>query len=143
MLEQYEVSKLTLDPSGGKVLLTKGFVESLDVLKSLQQRMMYLGFMQATFNSAQRVGSTPSRCCKRVARIGCRSVRWLLMSLPIRSGEQIDRRAGAIKLASFLEFRKQVAPGHYQLGLLEFAASHPEAADLLNEEVTEIRFLAA
>jgi hypothetical protein len=47
-------------------------------------------------------------------------------------------------VVSFLEFRKQAAPAiDYQLGLLEFAASHPEAADLLNEEITKIRFLAA
>ena len=57
--------------------------------------------------------------------------------------EQLTQ-GGGDKVVSFLEFRKQVAPAiDYQLGLLEFAASHPEAADLLNEEVTEIRFLAA
>lgn|GEM_PF-4889856 len=47
-------------------------------------------------------------------------------------------------MVSFLEFRKQATPAiDYQLGLLEYVASHPEAASLLDEVVAEIRFLGA
>ncbi|SDK49490.1 hypothetical protein SAMN05216189_104011 [Pseudomonas delhiensis] len=142
--EQYEITKLTLSRATTEVT-REGFVESLDVLQSLQQRMMYVGFLQAYVQ--QRTAG------EKYAIDTLRELQedWLQISTVVVEAiaanqewvEQLTQDAGD-NVVSFLEFRKQAAPAiDYQLGLLEYAASHPEAAELLNEEVSEIRFLAA
>lgn len=142
--EQYELTKLTLSRATADVTRT-GFVESLDVLQSLQQRMMYVGFLQAYVQQ--------STAGEKYAIESLRELQedWLQINTVIVEAiaanqdwvEQLTQDTGD-NVVSFLEFRKQAAPAiDYQLGLLEFAASHPEAAELLNEEVSEIRFLAA
>ncbi|MBO3277441.1 hypothetical protein [Pseudomonas schmalbachii] len=142
--EQYEVTKLTLNRAAAGAT-DKGFVESLDVLKNLQQRMMYLGFMQAY---VQQRTAGEKYAIKVLQEL---QADWLQISTVVVEAiaanqewvEQLTQDAGD-NVVSFLEFRKQTAPAiDYQLGLLEYAASHPEAAELLNEEVSEIRFLAA
>lgn len=142
--EQYEVSKLTLIRAA-EGATDKGFVESLDVLKSLQQRMMYLGFMQAYVQQRTAGGKYAIKVLQEL------QADWLQISTVAvdaiaANQEWVEQltQGGGDKVVSFLEFRKQVAPAiDYQLGLLEYVVNHPEAADLLNEEVTEIRFLAA
>lgn len=142
--EQYEITKLTLNQAAANAT-GKGFVESLDVLHNLQQRMMYLGFMQSyvqqqtageqyAIKVLQELQEDWLKVCTVVVEATTANHEWV---------EQLTQEEGN-NLISFLEFRKQAVPAvDYQLGLLEYAASHPEAAGLLNEEVTEIRFLAA
>lgn len=142
--EQYEVTKLTLNQAAANAT-GKGFVESLDVLKHLQQRMMYLGFMLAYVQQRTAGEKYAIEVLQEL------QADWLKISTVVVEAiaanqewvEQLTQGEGD-NVVSFLEFRKQAAPAiDYQLGLLEYAASHPEAAGLLNEEVTEIRFLAA
>lgn len=142
--EQYEITKLTLNQAAANAT-GKGFVESLDVLHNLQQRMMYLGFMQAyvqqqtageqyAIKVLQELQEDWLKICTVVVEATTANQEWV---------EQLTQEEGN-NVISFLEFRKQAVPAiDYQLGLLEYSASHPEAADLLNDEVTEIRFLAA
>lgn len=142
--EQYELTKLTLNHAAANAT-GKGFVDSLEVLQNLQQRMMYLGFMQAYVQHhtagekyAIEVLQELQADWMKISTVAVEAIaanqEWV---------EQLTQDQGN-NVVSFLEFRKQAAPAiDYQLGLLEYAASHPEAAGLLNEEVTEIRFLAA
>lgn len=142
--EQYEITKLTLNQAAANAT-GKGFVESLDVLHNLQQRMMYLGFMQAyvqqqtageqyAIKVLQELQEDWLKICTVVVEATTANQEWV---------EQLTLEEGN-NVISFLEFRKQAVPAiDYQLGLLEYAASHPEAAGLLNGEVREIRFLAA
>lgn len=142
--EQYEITKLTLNLAAANAT-GKGFVESINVLKNLQQRMMYLGFMQA-FVQQHTAGEKYA-----IELLQELQADWLKMSTVVIESiaanqqwvEQLTQEEGD-NIVSFLEFRKQAAPAiDYQLGLLEYAVSHPEAAELLNEDVSEIRFLAA
>ena len=142
--EQYEVTKLTLNRAAAGAT-DKGFVDSLDVLNSLQQRMMYLGFLQAYVQQRTAGEKYAIEVLQEL------QTDWLQISTVVVETiaanqewvEQLTQDAGD-NVVSFLSFRKQAAPAiDYQVGLLEYAASHPEAAELLNEEVTEIRFLAA
>ena len=116
-----------------------------DVLKSLQQRMMYLGFLQAYVQQRTAGEKYAIEVLQEL------QADWLQISTVVVETiaanqewvEQLTQDAGD-NVVSFLAFRKQAAPAiDYQVGLLEYAASHPEATELLNEEVTEIRFLAA
>lgn len=142
--EQYEITKLTLNRAVAGTT-EKVFVESLDVLKSLQQRMMYLGFLQAY---VQQRTAGEKHAIEVLQEL---QADWLQINTVVVEAiaanqewvEQLSQDAGD-NVVSFLEFRKQAAPAiEYQLGLLEFTASNPEVAELFNEEVTEIRFLAA
>ncbi|UYM61891.1 hypothetical protein N5938_02850 [Pseudomonas aeruginosa] len=72
--EQYEITKLTLSRATADVS-RDGFVESLGVLQSLQQRMMYVGFLQAYVQQRTGERSTPSIPCESYKRTGCRSIR--------------------------------------------------------------------
>lgn len=142
--EQYEITKLTLNQAVANAT-GKGFITSLDVLHNLQQRMMYLGFMQAyvqqhtageqyAIGVLQELQADWLKIITVVVEAIAANQEWV---------EQLTHEEGD-NVVSFLEFRKQATPAiDYQLGLLEYVASHPEAAGLLNEEVTEIRFLAA
>lgn len=142
--EQYEVTKLTLNRAAAGAT-DKGFVDSLDVLNSLQQRMMYLGFLQAYVQQRTAGEKYAIEVLQEL------QTDWLQISTVVVETiaanqewvEQLTQDAGD-NIVSFLSFRKQAAPAiDYQVGLLEYAAGHPEATELLNEEVTEIRFLAA
>lgn len=142
--EQYEITKLTLNQSATNAT-GKDFITSLDVLHNLQQRMMYLGFMQAYVQ--QHIAGEHYA----IGVLQELQTDWLKITTVVIDAiaanqvwvEQLTREEGD-NVVSFLEFRKQATPAiDYQLGLLEYVISHPEATDLLNEEVTEIRFLAA
>ncbi|MBX9753745.1 MAG: hypothetical protein K2X80_03250 [Pseudomonadaceae bacterium] len=142
--EQYEVTKLTLNRASAGAT-DKGFVESLDVLKNLQQRMMYLGFIQA-YVQQRTAGEKYSIKVLQELQADWLQISTVVVEAIAANQEWVEQltQGGGDNVVSFLEFRKQVAPAiDYQLGLLEYVASHPEAAELLNEEVTEIRFLAA
>jgi len=141
--EQYEVTKLTLNRAAGSAT-NKGFVESLDLLQGLQQRMMYLGFMQAY---VQRSSAGERSAFKLLNEL---KADWLQINTVVIDTiaanqewmEQLSQDDGD-KVISFLEYRKEVAPAiDYQASLLEFTADNPQAAAFLDEDVTEIRFLA-
>lgn len=142
--EQYEITKLTLQNATANVT-EKDFLSSIEVLSGLQQRMMYLGFLQSYVQ--QRSGS------EKYAIETLRELQedWLKIDTVIVDSiaanqawvEQLSQGAGD-KIVSFLEYRKEVAPAiEYQASLLEFTASNPNAAELLNDDMAEIRFLAA
>lgn len=142
--EQYEITKLTLNQAA-KRATGKGFVESLDVLKNLQQRMMYLGFMQAYVQQRTAGEKYAIEVLQEL------QADWLQISTVVVDAiaanqewvEQLTQEAGD-NIISFLEYRKTIAPAiEYQTSLLEFTASNPQAVALLNEDVSEIRFLAA
>ncbi|MNO39398.1 hypothetical protein D3C76_295280 [compost metagenome] len=134
MREQYELTKLTLNQAAANAT-GKGFVDSLEMLQNLQQRMMYLGFMQAyvqqhtagekyAIEVLQELQADWMRISTVVVEAIVANQEWV---------EQLNQDQGN-NVVSFLEFRKQAAPAiEYQLGLLEYATSHPEAAGLLNE----------
>lgn len=142
--DQYEITKLTLNRAAAGAA-GPNFVECLGVLQNFQQRMMYLGFLQAYVQQRTAGEKYAIGVLKEL------QADWLQISTVVVDEitanqdwvEQLTQDEGD-NVVSFLEFRKQAAPAiDYQLGLLEYAASHPEAAELLNEDVAEIRFLAA
>lgn len=142
--EQYEVTKLTLNRAAAGAT-DKGFVDSLDVLQSLQQRMMYLGFLQAYVQQRTAGEKYAIEVLQEL------QADWLQISTVVVEAiaanqewvEQLTQDAGD-NIISFLEYRQKAAPAiEYQASLLEFTARNPQAVELLNEKVTEIRFLAA
>ena len=142
--EQYELTKLTLTQAASNAT-GKSFLESLEVLQHLQQRMMYLGFMQAYVQQRTAGEQYAIEVLQELQADWLQIITVAVEAIAANQEwiEQLTQDQGD-NVVSFLEFRKQAAPAiDYQLGLLEFAASHPEAADLLNEEITKIRFLAA
>lgn len=142
--EQYEVTKLTLSQAAANAA-SKGFVESLEVLQNLQQRMMYLGFMQA-FVQQRTAGEKYAIEVLQELQADWLQISTVFIEAIAANQEWVEQltQDDGDNVVSFLAFRKQAAPAiDYQLGLLEYAASHPETASLLDEEVTEIRFLAA
>lgn len=142
--EQYEITKLTLNQAAANAT-GKGFVESHDVLHNLQQRMMYLGFMQ-TYVQKQTAGEQYAIKVLQELQEDWLKIFTVVVEVIAANQEWIEQltQEEGNNVVSLLELRKQAAPAiDYQLGLLEYFASHPESAGLLNEEVTEIRFLAA
>ncbi|MFJ4607084.1 hypothetical protein PS893_04013 [Pseudomonas fluorescens] len=144
MRAQYEITKLTLNQAAANAT-GKGFVDSLEVLQNLQQRMMYLGFMQA-YVQQHTAGEKYAIEVLQELQADWMKISTVVVEAIVANQEWVEQltQDQGNNVVSFLEFRKQAAPAiEYQLGLLEYATSHPEAAGLLNEEVTEIRFLAA
>ncbi|KAF4557244.1 MULTISPECIES: hypothetical protein [Pseudomonas] len=144
MREQYEITKLTLNQAAANAT-GKGFVDSLEVLQNLQQRMMYLGFMQA-YVQQHTAGEKYAIEVLQELQADWMKISTVVVEAIVANQEWVEQltQDQGNNVVSFLEFRKQAVPAiEYQLGLLEYATSHPEAAGLLNEEVTEIRFLAA
>jgi len=144
MREQYELTKLTLNQAAANAT-GKGFVDSLEVLQNLQQRMMYLGFIQA-YVQQHTAGEKYAIEVLQELQADWMKISTVVVEAIVGNQEWVEQltQDQGNNVVSFLEFRKQAAPAiEYQLGLLGYAASHPEAAGLLNEEVTEIRFLAA
>lgn len=142
--EQYEVTKLTLNQAAANAT-GKDFITSLDVLQNLQQRMMYLGFMQAYVQQHTAGEKYAIEVLKELQADWLKITTLAVEAIAANQEwvEQLTQEEGN-NVISFLEFRKQAAPAiDYQIGLLEYAVSHPEAAGLLNDDVTEIRFLAA
>lgn len=142
--EQYEITKLTLNRAAADVT-GKGFVESLDVLRSLQQRMMYLGFLQSYVQQHTAGGKYAIEMLREL------QADWLQINTVVIESvaankewiEQLTQEAGD-NIISFLEYSKTAAPAiEYQTSMLEFTASNPQAVALLNEDVSEIRFMAA
>lgn len=142
--EQYEITKLTLSQAAADVT-GKGFVESLDVLKSLQQRMMYLGFLQSYVQQHTAGEKYAIETLRELQEDWLQINTVVIESIAANQEwvEQLTQDAGD-NIISFLEYRKTTAPAiEYQASLLEFTASNPQAVALLNEDVSEIRFLAA
>lgn len=142
--EQYEFTKLTLCRTTEDVT-RKGFIESIDVLKKLQERMMYLAFMQSYVQ--QRIGA------RKFAIESLRELQsdWLQINTVVVDAiaanqewiEGLDRQS-ADNIISFLQYRKEVSPAvEYQASLLEFTSSDQQGAPLLDDNATEIRFLVA
>jgi hypothetical protein len=142
--EQYEITKLTLNRAAADVT-GKGFVESLDVLKNLQQRMMYLGFLQSYVQQHTAGEKYAIETLRELQEDWLQINTVVIESIAANQEwvEQLTQEAGD-NVISFLEYRKTIAPAiEYQASLLEFTASNPQAAALFNEDVSEIRFLAA
>ncbi len=142
--EQYEITKLTLSRATADVTGT-GFVESLDVLKSLQQRMMYLGFLQS-YVQQRTAGEKYAIETLRELQEDWLHVNTVVIDTIAANQEWVEQltQDAADNIISFLEYRKKAAPAiEYQSSLLAFTAQHPQAVELLNESVTHIRFLAA
>lgn len=142
--EQYEITKLTLSRATAEIT-REDFTESLDVLQSLQQRMMYVGFLQAYVQQRTAGEKYAIDTLRELQEDWLQISTVLVEAIAANQGwvEQLTQGEGD-NVVSFLAFRKQAAPAiDYQIGLLEYAVSHPEAAGLLNDNVTEIRFLAA
>lgn len=141
--EQYEITKLTLSQAAD--IAGEGFVESLDVLKSLQQRMMYLGFLQSYVQQHTAGEKYAIETLRELQEDWLQINTVVIESIAANEEwvEQLTQEAGD-NIISFLEYRKTIAPAiEYQTSLLEFAARNPQVVALLNEEVSEIRFLAA
>lgn len=141
--EQYEFTKLTLEKAA--CVTGKGFVESLDVLKSLQQRMMYLGFLQSYVQQHTAGEKYAIETLRELQEDWLQINTVVIESIAANEEwvEQLTHEAGD-NIISFLEYRKRIAPAiEYQASLLEFAARNPQVVALLNEEVSEIRFYAA
>lgn len=142
--EQYEVTKLTLSRATADVT-KETFIGSLDVLQGLQQRMMYVGFLQAYVQQRAAGEKYAIEILQELQKD------WLQINTVVVKAiadnpewvEKLSQDEGD-NVVSFLEFRKKVIPAiDYQIGLLEYSVSHPGSAKFLSEEVLEIRFLAA
>lgn len=134
MREQYEITKLTLNQAAANAT-GKGFVDSLEVLQNLQQRMMYLGFMQA-YVQQHTAGEKYAIEVLQELQADWMKISTVVVEAIVANQEWVEQltQDQGNNVVSFLEFRKQAAPAiEYQLGLLEYATSHPEAAGLLNE----------
>lgn len=142
--EQYEFTKLTLERSAS-MACSDSFLSSLELLRCLQERMMYLGFLQSYVQ--HRVGAN------KFAVEALRELQsdWLAMSTVIVDSISANQdwvgkltHASADNIVSFLQHRIEVAPAiEYQASLLEFASEKPQLIELLNGETTEVRLLAA
>lgn len=141
--EQYEMTKLTL--SKAAVVISEDFVESLDILKILQQRMMHLGFLQSYIQQHTAGEKYAVKTLRELQEDWLQINTVVIESITANEEwvEQLTQEAGD-NIISFFEYRKTIAPAiEYQTSLLEFAARNPQVVALLNEEVSEIRFLAA
>lgn len=141
--EQYEITKLTLVKAAG--VTGKGFVESLDVLKNLQQRMMYIGFLQS-YVQQHTAGENYAIATLRELQMDWLQINTIVIESIAANEEWIEQltQEEGDNIISLLEYRKTIAPAiEYQTSLLEFAAKNPQVVALLNEDVSEIRFLAA
>lgn len=144
LYEQYEITKLTLSRSAADVT-REGFVDSIDVLQALQQRMMYVGFLQA-YVQQRTAGEKYAIEILRELQEDWLQINTVIVEAVAANQEWVEQltQDQGDNVVSFLEFRQRAAPAiDYQLGLLEFAANHPDAAELIKEEISEIRFLAA
>lgn len=141
--EQYEITKLTLVKAAG--VTGKGFVESLDVLKNLQQRMMYLGFLQS-YVQQHTAGGNYAIATLRELQMDWLQINTIVIESIAANEEWIEQltQEEGDNIISLLEYRKTIAPAiEYQTSLLEFAAKKPQVVALLSDDVSEIRFLAA
>ncbi len=142
--EQYEITKLTLSRATADVT-REDFTESLDVLESLQQRMMYVGFLQA-YVQQRTAGEKYAIDTLRELQEDWLQINTVVIESITANQEWVEQltQEASDNIISFLEYRKTAAPAiDYQASLLEFTTSNPQAAALLNESVSEIRFLAA
>jgi hypothetical protein len=142
--EQYELTKLTLSRATAGVT-GKSFLESLGVLKSLQERMMYLGFLQSYVQ--QRTGAQQFAIeTLRELQTDWLEINTVLVETIAANQEWVEalQQESGDNIISFLEYRKETAPAiEYQASLLEFTARSSQLAELLDDDITEIRFLAA
>jgi hypothetical protein len=142
--EQYEFTKLTLERSASRAC-SDSFLNSLELLRCLQERMMYLGFLLSYVQ--HRVGA------HKFAVEALRELQsdWLTISTVIVDSISVNQdwvgqltNASAENIFSLLQHRKEVAPAiEYQASLLEFASERPLLIELLNSETAEVRLLAA
>ena len=132
--EQYEITKLTLSRATADVTGTS-FVESLDVLQSLQQRMMYLGFLQS-YVQQHTAGEKYAIETLRELQEDWLQVNKVVINAIAANQEWVEQltQEAADNIISFLEYRKKLAPAiEYQSSLLEFTANNPQAVELLKE----------
>lgn len=142
--EQYEFTKLTLERTASRAC-TDSFLKSLDLLRCLQERMMYLGLMQSFVQ--HKVGAP------KFAVEALRDLQsdWLSINTVIVDSISANREwveglthESAGNIVSLLDYRKITAPAiEYQAGLLEFVADKPQLIEMLDTEIAEIMFLAA
>lgn len=144
LYEQYEFTKLTLERSASRAC-SESFLSSLEVLRCLQERMMYLGFLQSYVQ--HRVGAH---------RFGVEALRelqsdWLNINTVIVDSISANQdwvgqmtHASADNIISLLQYRKEAAPAiEYQASLLEFASEKPKLIELLSSETAGCRLLVA
>lgn len=141
---QYAETKLMLRHAAAGVG-TKGGLDFIDVMRNLQERMMYLGFLQA--HVQQRIGSPGyAYNALRDLKQDWLEINSVLVDTVAANNEWVEGLPyeAAENIVSFLEYRKEVTPAiEYQSSLLGFAVDNPSALQVLNEDVSEIRFIAA
>lgn len=142
--EQYEITRLTL--SRAAIDVTGGhFLDRLGILMSLQERMMYLAFLQSYVQ--QRMGA------HKLALETLRELQadWLVINSAVVDAvttnqkwiEGLDQDCAG-NIISFLQYRKDMTQAiEYQASLLEFTDGNPQALQFLGDETAEIFFLAA
>lgn len=142
--EQYEYTRLVLERSASNAC-TSSFVPSLEMIRSFQERMMYLGFLQTYV--LNRSGSQTLA----VAALNKLKKDWLQINTIIVDAiaandewiEQLSKEDGE-KIVSLLNFRKEVEPAiEYQASLLEFTKDKLEYIDEVATDSESIFFIAA
>lgn len=144
LYEQYEFTKLTLEHAV-RSLSNEELMNSLELLESLQKRMMYLGFMQS-YVQQHAIGVEFGLNELKTLELDWLSINTELVDRVAANDELLDQLSyeQGQNIVSLLQYRKTVAPAiEYQIGLLDFAATKPNGLALINEEVSEIRLLAA
>lgn len=142
--EQYEITKLMLLRAAENVK-DKRFIQSLGVLDGLQKRMMYLGFILSYVQQRTAGEKYAVRVLKELED-DWNSLNAKVIESISGSRDWIENlsQADGDNIISFLEYRKAVAPAiEYQINLLEFTSGKPEVSALMNDEIGEIRFIAA
>lgn len=142
--EQYEITKLMLLRAAENVK-DKRFIQSLGVLDGLQKRMMYLGFILSYVQQRTAGEKYAVRVLKELED-DWNSLNAKVIESILESRDWVENlsQADGDNIISFLEYRKAVAPAiEYQINLLEFTSGKPEVSALMNDEIGEIRFIAA
>ncbi|SER43329.1 MULTISPECIES: hypothetical protein [Pseudomonas] len=142
--EQYEFTKLVLERSASRAS-SRSFLTSLELLQCLQERMMYLGFLQSFVQ--QKTGA-PKFAIEALREL---QTDWLAISTVIVDSVAANEswvaqltQAEADNIVSLLRYRKEAMPAlEYQASLLEFVAKRPGGIELLSNDTPEIRFIAA
>lgn len=142
--EQYEFSRMTLNRAAKDV--TSGqFLDRLGVLKSLQDRMMYLAFLQSF---VQQRTDAPQFAIETLREL---QTDWLevntaLVETVSENQDWVDGLTSkdGDNIVSFLKYRQDMNPAvEYQASLLEFTGSDPQVEQLRGDGISEIYFLAA
>ena len=142
--EQYEVTRLMLERLASGAA-SQGFLESLALQEQLQERLMYLAFMQSYVH--QKIGAHKFA----VEALHELQDDWVSIHSTIVDSitvnkdwvGQLSQKSGA-QIVAMLDYRKQAVPGiEYQASLLEFTMGRPANLDRFESANDEILFLAA